>query len=84
MSLSLTEKGRALHRELFPLTADINSRILNSLSAEDIERLDVALDTLTMAAEHLNQTYPLKEKGDRRSGGNRQVESAKLDLLEYW
>lgn len=83
-AVSLTDKGRALHAELFPLTADINTRILTALEPEGIRALDEALDALTRAAEKLNRTYPLKEKADRRNGGSRQLASSRPDLLDVW
>src|SRR5690606_20277281 len=36
-AVALTDKGRELHGELFPLTADINSRILQALAPEQID-----------------------------------------------
>lgn len=81
--VQLTDKGWALHRELFPLTAEINSRILGALSPDQIRALDAALDTLTVAAQQVCQTYPLTEKADRRSGGGRP-EADRPDLLDAW
>ncbi|VCU68695.1 Transcriptional regulator SlyA [Pigmentiphaga humi] len=83
-AVSLTDKGWALHAELFPLTSDINTRILTTLEPDEIDALDRALGRLTSAAEQLNQTYPLKEKADRRGGGSRQRASTRPDLLDVW
>src|SRR5690554_4653047 len=83
-AVTLTDKGRVLHAELFPLTANINSSILKTLTPDQIDALDYALDALTQAAEQLNQSYPLKEKADRRKGGSWQFTSSKPDLLDVW
>ncbi|GAA0495773.1 MarR family transcriptional regulator [Pigmentiphaga sp. GD03639] len=84
VAIELTDKGRALHAELFPITADINGRILKALPPEAIQALDGMLDVLTDTATRLNQDYPLKEKADRRNGGSRQLASSRPDLADIW
>ncbi|AZG09345.1 MarR family transcriptional regulator [Pigmentiphaga sp. H8] len=84
VAIELTDKGRALHAELFPITADINGRILQALGPERIRELDDMLNVLTRTAEQINQDYPLKEKADRRNGGSRQWTSSKPDLAGVW
>lgn len=82
--VALTEQGRALHAELFPITADINSQVLKALTPEEIRVFDRALDVLTQAAERVNQNYPLTEKADRRKGGSRQLLPAGRGLAPVW
>lgn len=84
VAVTLTDKGKALHAELFPLSADINTRILNALAPHQIDALDQALDVLTAAAETLNMNYPIKEKADRRNGGSRQLASSRPALADVW
>jgi DNA-binding MarR family transcriptional regulator len=71
-SVALTDKGRELHGELFPQTANINASVLASLSEEELRVFDRALDVLTEAASRLNQEYALTEKADRHRGGSRR------------
>jgi DNA-binding MarR family transcriptional regulator len=75
--ISLSGRGRALHDELFPLSADINSLIMKSLTAEQLAVFDQALDLLTAAAEGVTQNYPLNLKADRRHGGSRRISQAR-------
>lgn len=76
-SVDLTERGRGLYDELFPLSRGINCAILSSLDAKQLRVLDKALTTLTEAAEALNKTYAIDDKADRRNGGSRRfVQSA--------
>jgi DNA-binding MarR family transcriptional regulator len=65
--LALTERGRALHRELFPLVCEINSSLLAPLAPEDALRLDAMLSTLQVQAEALVAAAELP-KADRRRG----------------
>src|SRR5690606_13550078 len=82
--VDLTEKGRELHQELFPVTAEINRTVLSVLSAEELRVLDSALDRLLEAAVTLNQEYPLTEKADRRRGGSRQYSHKSAALVDIW
>jgi DNA-binding MarR family transcriptional regulator len=70
--LALTEKGRALHRALFPLVCEINRSLLAPLSAEDVRRLDGMLDRLQGQAAALVGVAELP-KADRRRGGRARL-----------
>lgn len=65
--LALTEAGRALYESLFPLVRQINRDLLAGLSDADIERLEVALDSLQQRAEVMLAQAELP-KADRRRG----------------
>jgi DNA-binding MarR family transcriptional regulator len=65
--LALTERGRTLHGELFPLVCEINRQLLSPLSAQDAARLDAMLSTLQAQAEDMVNAAELP-KADRRRG----------------
>ena len=65
--LALTEKGHGLHRELFPLVAEINRGLLASLSATQVRQLDAMLCDLQQRADAMVQEAALP-KADRRRG----------------
>lgn len=71
-SVDLTERGRQLYVELFPLSCNINCAILSSLNSTQVRVLDKALTVLTEAAEALNKSYVIDDKADRRNGGSRR------------
>lgn len=50
-ALSLTEKGRALYAELFPLVFAINQDMLSALASAEVTLLDSALDRLQARAD---------------------------------
>lgn len=66
--LGLTELGRALHRELFPLVCEINRGLLSTLPAEEVQGLDRTLGALQLQAQHMVEVAELP-KADRRRGG---------------
>lgn len=66
--LSLTEQGRALYDALMPAVRVLNQELLSVLSAEDIERLDTSLASLTVQARRMAERAELP-KADRRHGG---------------
>ena len=66
--LALTPQGQALYEELFPLISQINQGLLAPLTADDVRRLDGALDVLQQQAERMLQQAELP-KADRRRGG---------------
>lgn len=70
--LALTEKGRALHRALFPLVCEINQSLLAPLSAEDVRHLDGMLEQLQSRATQLVDAAELP-KADRRRGGRARL-----------
>jgi DNA-binding MarR family transcriptional regulator len=68
--LALTDRGRALHDELFPLVAAINREILAPLDARQLEMLAQAFDAMQAQAEALQaQAAAVLPKADRRRGG---------------
>jgi DNA-binding MarR family transcriptional regulator len=70
--LALTERGRALHRELFPLVCEINRGLLASLPAQDVQRLDGMLAALQQQADRMLELAELP-KADRRRGGRTRL-----------
>jgi DNA-binding MarR family transcriptional regulator len=70
--LALTEKGRALHAELFPLVCEINRGLLAPLSTDDVRRLEAMLGTLQARADAMVLTAELP-KADRRRGARARL-----------
>ncbi len=69
--LSLTDTGRRLHAELFPLVAAINRQLLSGLDAPDVEALAASLARLTAAAEDTAAASDLPKAGRHRGGSTR-------------
>jgi DNA-binding MarR family transcriptional regulator len=68
-TLALTDAGRALYDTLFPLVLEINRELLASLPAEEVGRLDAALDALQQRADGMMAAAgPALPKADRRRG----------------
>lgn len=65
--VSLTDAGRALFDELFPLTRSINLRLLEGLGADELHQLSLALDSIHQRAVALAEETDLP-KADRRRG----------------
>jgi len=70
--VALTERGRALHRELFPLVCEINRGLLASLPSQDVQRLDAMLAALQQQADRMVQVAELP-KADRRRGARARL-----------
>lgn len=71
-ALVLTEAGRGLVHALFPQVAQINRQVLSVLDAQDVARLDVALQRLQAQAETLLAgAQDALPKADRRRRGQR-------------
>lgn len=70
--LALTERGRALHRELFPLVCEINRGLLAPLGITEVQRLDTMLASLQEQAERMVQRAELP-KADRRRGARARL-----------
>ena len=66
--LALTDKGHALHRDLFPLVCDINRGLLAPLSSGEVVQLETMLESLQARADAMVQEAQLP-KADRRRGG---------------
>jgi len=71
-TVALTASGKALHDELFPVSAKINGLVLSALTPAERRAFDAALTLLTGKAEQLSRDYPLDVKADRRHGGSRR------------
>lgn len=67
-ALSLTEKGRALYAELFPLVFAINQELLTVLASAEVTLLDSALDRLQARADAAVAATDLPH-ADRWRGG---------------
>jgi DNA-binding MarR family transcriptional regulator len=65
--LALTERGRALHRELFPLVCEINRGLLAPLSAREVQGLEDMLAAVQQQADRMVEQAELP-KADRRRG----------------
>lgn len=65
--VSLTDPGRAVFAELFPVTRSINLRLLEGLDRSDLTRLDAALNLIRANAVTAAQEAHLP-KADRRRG----------------
>ncbi|QNK68262.1 MarR family winged helix-turn-helix transcriptional regulator [Variovorax sp. PAMC26660] len=64
VQLGLTDAGRALYDELFPLVTKINAELLGALDAADAERFDDSLHRLQARAERMVEEAVLP-KADR-------------------
>jgi DNA-binding MarR family transcriptional regulator len=71
--LSLTERGRALHAQLFPLVCEINRGLLSPLRAQEVERLHAMLAAMQDQADRMVQVAELP-KADRRRGARARLE----------
>lgn len=67
-ALSLTEKGRTLYAELFPLVFAINQDMLSALASAEVTLLDSALDRLQARADAAVAATDLPH-ADRWRGG---------------
>lgn len=71
--LWLTQRGQALHDEVFPQVAAINQALVQVLDDASVQALDAALAALTTHAEQQNQALVQDVRADRRAGGSRRV-----------
>lgn len=71
--LTLTDSGRSLYRELFPLVSGINRELLSVLTPAQLKAVDAALGALQLQADAMvgRSTLP---KADRRRGGRLRAE----------
>ena len=67
MWVSLTDSGRAVFAEFFPVTRSINVRLLEGLDQAEITQLNSALDSIHARAVALAEEAHLP-KADRRRG----------------
>ena len=71
-TIALTASGKALHDELFPVSANINGLVLSALKPAQLRSFDRALTLLTAKAEQIGRDTPPALKADRRHGGSRR------------
>jgi DNA-binding MarR family transcriptional regulator len=71
--LTLTDAGRALHAELFPVVVGINWELLSVLGSSQVRTVDAALRALQAQAEARVNRAKLP-KADRRRGGRTRSE----------
>lgn len=74
--VAATDKGRALHAELFPQIAEINRQMVSVLDAKQLGALDEILNVLTSHAEVVNNSIVLDVRADRGRGRERHSEDA--------
>lgn len=70
--LSLTERGRALYAELFPLVSAINAELASALTLDEAARFDRALVRLQAQADRMLHTAVLP-KADRGRRGSQAL-----------
>lgn len=74
--VALTERGLALHAEVFPQVAAINRALVSVLDDAAVGALDAALTALTAQAERQNRELARDVRADRRAGGSRRMRAA--------
>ena len=67
-TVSLTEGGRKIYEDFFPVVASLNARLLQSLSVQELEVLDKALMVAQTEADKMLAEGGLP-KANRRRGG---------------
>ena len=67
-TVCLTDKGQALYASFFPVVADLNRRLVQSLGADELAMLDKALSTMQLEAEKMRTDEDLYKANRRRSG----------------
>lgn len=63
--IAATPKGLELHRELFPLIAEVNRQVVSVLDAQQLASLDEILSILTEHADTVNRSIFLDVSADR-------------------
>ena len=69
-TVCLTDKGRTMYESFFPVVAELNHRLVQSLSADELAVLDKALLAIQAEAEKMLDDDGLP-KANRRRSGNR-------------
>jgi hypothetical protein len=70
--VGLSERGQALHAELFPQVAKLNRRLLAALDDTLLARLDSALQQLNAQAVQLNRSFATEVRADRHRDASRR------------
>lgn len=73
--LRVTDEGRALYEELFPLAAEVNAAIARALDTKALDALEQALARLHRRGEEVVRDTPAP-KADRLRGGTQRRLSA--------
>ncbi len=73
--VALSDKGRALHAELFPQVAELNRRLLAALDDGLLASLDTALQRLDAQAQQINRSFATEVRADRSRGAGRRAET---------
>ncbi|MDE2604860.1 MAG: MarR family transcriptional regulator [Burkholderiales bacterium] len=71
--VALTDQGRALHAQLFPLVCEINRGLLSPLGADEAGRLDAMLAALQDRADAMVRAAELPKADRRRGARTRRV-----------
>lgn len=71
--VALTPHGHALHDEVFPQVAAINTMLVSVLDDDAVRALDAALTRLTEHAQQVNEVLVRDVRADRRAGGSRRI-----------
>jgi DNA-binding MarR family transcriptional regulator len=71
--VALTERGRALHVELFPLVCEINRDLLSPLAADEVGRLDAMLAAMQDRADAMVRAAELPKADRSRGARTRRV-----------
>ncbi|WP_029001744.1 MarR family winged helix-turn-helix transcriptional regulator [Azohydromonas australica] len=74
--VGLSEKGEALHAELFPQVAELNRQLLEALDDTLLAGLDAALQRLEAQAGRINGSFATEVRADRHRGIGRRGASA--------
>lgn len=70
--VGLSEKGQALHAELFPQVAELNRQLLEALDDTLLAGLDAALQRLEAQAGRINGSFATEVRADRHRGIGRR------------
>lgn len=80
--VALSQRGRSIFDELFPLIAQINAEILSILDPPARASLEDALERLTGRAVEVNRAWALDVQANRRRGGSRHRWTGATDLFD--
>ena len=67
-TVCLTDKGRAMYESFFPVVAELNQRLVQSLNSAELAVLDKALSAIQAEAEKMLNDDELPKANRRRSG----------------
>lgn len=67
-TVCLTDKGRVMYESFFPVVAELNQRLVQSLNGDELVVLDKALSAIQLEAEKMLGDDGLPKANRRRSG----------------